>query len=236
MDMSGERRLPAPRDTVWAALNDPAVLRASIPGCRKLEPAGEDGYRATAAVKIGPIRQNFSGEVRLLDLDPPASYRIEGSGQSASAGFAKGSAVVRLSAEGQETLLSYTVTAEVGGKLAQLGARLIDASSKQMADQFFDNFARALSPPPVDQPVDETGNALVENSQAELSQTVPLAGAQPAEALPLARPAPARVLPPPPPAKLNLLALLPETFLGYPRIAWAAAAVFLFIVYHLFGG
>ncbi len=148
MEMTGERRLPAPRDRVWAALNDPDILRTSIPGCRSLEPAGDNGFKATAAVKIGPIAANFAGEVRLLDLDPPNAYRIEGSGQGGAAGFAKGGAAVRLTAEGRETLLNYTVKAEVGGKLAQLGARLIDASAKQMADQFFDNFAAAVAGAP----------------------------------------------------------------------------------------
>jgi uncharacterized protein len=147
MEMTGERRLPARRARVWAALNDPEILKASIPGCRSLEAAGENGYRAVAAVKIGPIAANFSGEVRLLDLVPPESYRIEGSGQGGAAGFARGGAVVTLDEDGVGTVLRYRVKAEVGGKIAQLGARLIDASSKQMADQFFDNFVRAVALP-----------------------------------------------------------------------------------------
>lgn len=143
MDMAGERRLPAARELVWAALNDPVVLQASIPGCRSLEAVG-DGYKATASVKIGPVAANFAGNVRLLNLNPPESYRIEGAAQGGAAGFANGGADVALAAEGAETLLRYTVKATVGGKLAQLGARLIDASAKQMADQFFDNFAAQL--------------------------------------------------------------------------------------------
>jgi uncharacterized protein len=190
MEMTGERRLPASRDRVWQALNNPEILRASIPGCRSLEPAGDAGFKATAAIKIGPIAANFTGDVRLLDLDPPRAYRIEGAGQGGAAGFAKGGATVRLTEEGRETLLSYTVKAEVGGKLAQLGARLIDASAKQMADQFFDNFASAV---------------------ATEADTQPAA-----------------------PAPLSLLSALPPKIYGYPLIAWAALAVFLFIAFNLF--
>ena len=146
MEMIGERRLPAARERVWAALNDPEILKLCIPGCRGLEASGDGGFRATAAVKIGPIATNFSGEVRLLDLVPPASYRIEGSGQGGAAGFARGGAAVTLAEDGAGTLLGYRVKAEVGGKIAQLGARLIDASAKQMADMFFDRFSAAVAP------------------------------------------------------------------------------------------
>jgi hypothetical protein len=147
MDMTGERRIPAPRARVWAALNDPEMLKASIPGCKSLERVGEDAYRATASVRLGPIAANFAGDVTLRDLNPPASYRIEGSGQGGPAGYAKGGADVTLAEDGEVTLLSYAVSAEIGGKLAQLGARLIDASAKQMADQFFDRFTEALAAP-----------------------------------------------------------------------------------------
>jgi carbon monoxide dehydrogenase subunit G len=145
MDMHGERHLPAPRLEVWRALNDPEILRSSIPGCRSFEPAGENAYKATAAVKIGPIGADFTGQVNLLNLHPPTSYRIEGSGQGGDAGFAEGSAAVTLTEAGEGTLLTYAVKAEMGGELAQLGAPVIDASAKQIADQFFDNFAAALA-------------------------------------------------------------------------------------------
>jgi carbon monoxide dehydrogenase subunit G len=144
MDMSGERRIPAPREKVWAALNDPAILKGSIPGCESMEKLSDTELKATAAVKIGPISARFTGKVNLLDLDPPNSYRIEGEGQGGVAGFAKGGAVVKLTDDGADTLLSYDVKAQVGGKIAQLGARLIDASAKQMADAFFDRFAAAV--------------------------------------------------------------------------------------------
>ena len=145
MDMSGERRISAPREKVWAALNDPEVLRTSIPGCETMERLGENELKATASVKIGPISAKFAGKVQLLDLDPPNGYRIEGEGQGGVAGFAKGGAVVKLVADGRETIMSYEVKANVGGKIAQLGARLIDATAKQMADAFFDRVAAQVA-------------------------------------------------------------------------------------------
>ena len=145
MDMTGERRIPAPRQLVWDALNDPAVLRAAIPGCKTLEKTSDSDLKATAAVRIGPISAAFTGKVQLLDLDPPNSYRIAGEGQGGVAGFANGGAVVRLADDGADTVLTYEVKAQVGGKIAQLGARLIDATAKQMADQFFDKFSAEVS-------------------------------------------------------------------------------------------
>jgi carbon monoxide dehydrogenase subunit G len=145
MDMTGERRIPASRESVWLALNNPEVLKAAIPGCESMEKLSDTELKATAAVKIGPIAARFTGKVQLLDLDPPNSYRIEGEGQGGVAGFAKGGAVVKLSQDGAETLLSYDVKAQVGGKIAQLGARLIDATAKQMADAFFNNFSAAVA-------------------------------------------------------------------------------------------
>lgn len=145
MDMSGERRIPASREKVWAALNTPETLRTSIPGCETLERLEDDSLKATASVKVGPISAKFAGKVQLLDLDPPNGYRIEGEGQGGVAGFAKGGAVVKLVADGAETILSYEVKAQVGGKIAQLGARLIDATAKQMADAFFDRFTATVA-------------------------------------------------------------------------------------------
>jgi uncharacterized protein len=148
MDMTGERRIEAPRQTVWQALNDPVVLKASIPGCESLEKLSDTDMKATAAVKIGPISARFSGAVHLSDLDPPNGYTIGGEGQGGVAGFAKGGAKVRLEDAGSATLLRYEVHAQVGGKIAQLGARLIDASAKQMADAFFDRFSQEVAPTP----------------------------------------------------------------------------------------
>ena len=146
MDMSGERRIAAPRLRVWDALNDTAILKSCIPGCETLEKEG-DTLRATAAIKIGPISARFAGKIALSDLDPPNSYRISGEGQGGVAGFAKGGADVRLADDGPGTILTYVVKAQVGGKIAQLGARLIDATSKQMADLFFDRFSAMVAVP-----------------------------------------------------------------------------------------
>lgn len=147
MDMTGERRIPAPRETVWAALNDPDVLKAAIPGCESLEKTSETEMKATASVKIGPISARFTGKVQLSDIDPPNGYTIGGEGQGGVAGFAKGGAKVHLEPDGAGTLLRYEVNAQVGGKIAQLGARLIDATAKSMADQFFNRFTAHLTPP-----------------------------------------------------------------------------------------
>lgn len=147
MEMTGERRIPAPREKVWNALNDPEVLRTAIPGCQSLEKLSDNEMKATAAVRIGPIAARFTGLVHLSDLDPPNSYRISGEGQGGVAGFAKGGAEVNLADDGDFTLLRYAVNAQVGGKIAQLGGRLIDASAKQMADNFFDRFSAEVAGP-----------------------------------------------------------------------------------------
>jgi len=146
MDMSGERRIHAPRQKVWEALNDPEILKASIPGCDSMERLGENELKATASIKIGPISAKFAGKVTLADIDPPNGYTITGEGQGGVAGFAKGGASVRLTDIDGGTLLTYDVKAQVGGKIAQLGARLIDASAKQMAETFFDRFSARLAP------------------------------------------------------------------------------------------
>ena len=159
MDMSGERRLPASRQAVWDALNDPAILKAAIPGCEKLEASSATEMTATAAIRIGPIATRFNGKVHLSDIDPPNGYRISGEGQGGVAGFAKGGATVHLTdADDGGTVLRYDVQAQVGGKIAQLGARLIDSTAKQMADAFFDNFAKELAPAMA--PTPETAAAL----------------------------------------------------------------------------
>ncbi|MGH7056397.1 MAG: SRPBCC family protein [Acetobacteraceae bacterium] len=152
MEMTGERRIPAPRQKVWDALNDPAVLKSSIPGCETLEKLSDQELRATAAVRIGPIATRFAGRVLLSDLDPPNGYTITGEGQGGVAGFAKGGAVVHLTEADSGTVLRYDVKAQVGGKLAQLGARLIDATAKQMADNFFDRFAATVGGVPEAEP------------------------------------------------------------------------------------
>ena len=148
MKMSGEQRIAAPKQRVWEALNDPDVLKRSIPGCQTLEKEGDDRLRATVAIKIGPMDARFAGAVTLSDLDAPNSCTISGEGQGGAAGFAKGNAKVKLAEEGSETILSYDVDAQVGGRLAQLGGPIIDATAKQIAGSFFKKFGEIVAPPP----------------------------------------------------------------------------------------
>jgi carbon monoxide dehydrogenase subunit G len=150
MEMTGERRIAAPRERVWEALNDPEVLRASIPGCESVERTAEDEFQAKVSVKLGPMSARFGGKVKLSNINPPESYTISGEGQGGAMGFAKGGADVALEEVGpQETVLRYNVKAQIGGKMAQLGARLIDSTAKSMAEQFFDRFAAQVVPPAV---------------------------------------------------------------------------------------
>ncbi len=144
MDMNGSHRIPADRETVWAALNDPEVLKACIPGCESLEKTSETEMTAEVTSKIGPVKAKFKGAVTLENINPPESYTIAGEGKGGVAGFAKGSADVRLTEEGGETVLTYEAKAQVGGKLAQLGSRLIDSTAKKMAEEFFSKFSEVV--------------------------------------------------------------------------------------------
>lgn len=147
MKMSGTREIAAPQSEVWQKLNDVEVLKRCIPGCETLERSGENDLKATVAVKIGPVSARFNGAVTLSDLDPPNGYRISGSGSGGVAGSAKGGANVRLKPAGAGTELSYDVDADVSGKIAQLGGRLIDATAGSLANQFFDRFANEFAAP-----------------------------------------------------------------------------------------
>jgi carbon monoxide dehydrogenase subunit G len=158
MDMTGQYRIPATRDQVWAALNDPATLKASLPGCESLERVSDREFAATVVAKVGPVKAKFNGNVTLSNLNPPESYTISGEGKGGAAGFAKGGADVRLTDEGDITVLTYTAKADVGGKLAQLGSRLIDGTAKKMADEFFANFSKQVAgplPAPTPEPAPE---------------------------------------------------------------------------------
>jgi uncharacterized protein len=146
MNMTGEVQLPANRETVWAMLNEPAVLKSCIPGCESLDKHSDNEFRAVATIKIGPVKARWKGRVRFSNLDPPNSYRISGEGDGGVAGFAKGGAKVSLANKDGGTLLSYNVEAQIGGKLAQLGQRLINSVAKKTADDFFGNFAAAVRP------------------------------------------------------------------------------------------
>jgi uncharacterized protein len=146
MDMTGEITLEAPREMVWAALNDATVLKDAIPGCQALEKVSDTEFTATVVTKVGPIKAKFSGRVALTDILAPVSYTISGEGQGGIAGFAKGGAEVALDAvDTNRTTLRYVVKAQVGGKIAQLGARLIDSTAKKLAGQFFDRFAEIIA-------------------------------------------------------------------------------------------
>src|SRR6201995_2703546 len=145
MQMQDSQRIPASRDKVWAALNEPEVLKQCIPGCQNLEMTSPTEMTATVVFKVGPVKARFGGKVTLSDLDPPNSYRISGEGSGGVAGFAKGGASVRLEAEGSDvTILHYDVDAQIGGKLAQLGGRLIDSTAKKLAAEFFTSFGQVV--------------------------------------------------------------------------------------------
>ncbi len=147
MQMSDQRRIAAPADIVWTAILSPEVLKACVPGYTEMTGSAEDGFEATVVQKVGPVKATFKGQVTLAEMDPPHSVTLTGEGKGGAAGFAKGSAKVTLTPEGDETLLSYEVEAKVGGKLAQLGSRIIDGFAKKMADQFFENFQSAVEGP-----------------------------------------------------------------------------------------
>ncbi|HYB09551.1 MAG TPA: carbon monoxide dehydrogenase subunit G [Alphaproteobacteria bacterium] len=168
MDMTGEYRIAAPRQRVWEALNDPEFLKQSIPGCESLERSGPDEFTAKVVAKVGPVKATFTGVVTLSDLDPPKSYKISGEGKGGAAGFARGGAEVALEEDSGATILRYKASANVGGKLAQIGSRLIDSTAKKLSDDFFGKFAELLS----------TGGAQPAPAPAEAAPTpVPAQGA-----------------------------------------------------------
>jgi carbon monoxide dehydrogenase subunit G len=145
MQMNDSQRIPASKEKVWAALNDPLILRQCIPGCQALEMSSPTEMTATVVFKVGPVKATFGGKVILSDLDAPNSYRISGEGSGGVAGFAKGGATVRLTAESPEvTVLSYDVDAQIGGKLAQLGGRLIDSTARKLAGEFLASFGAVV--------------------------------------------------------------------------------------------
>lgn len=154
MEFTGEYRIAAPRAAVWRAVLDPEVLRACIPGCKELEATGERAFAAKVQIKVGPVSATFAGTVELQDLEPPATCRIVGQGNGGMAGFAKGEARVTLVEEGDETVLTYVADAQIGGKLASLGGRLIQATARKLSDQFFSTFAATVGAPAMAPPSD----------------------------------------------------------------------------------
>jgi uncharacterized protein len=148
MDMSGSYRITAPREKVWAALNDPEILKRCIPGCEEIEKHSDTELTAKVVAKVGPVKAKFAGKVTLSNIDPPNGYTITGEGSGGAAGFGKGGATVKLNPDGDgATLLDYTAHAQVGGKLAQIGSRLIDGTARKMADDFFAKFTQVVGQP-----------------------------------------------------------------------------------------
>ena len=182
MQMTGEQRVAAPRQRVWEALNDPEVLRAAIPGCQTLERGGDDRFVATVEIKIGPIGARFKGAVTIADRDPPSGYRLVGEGNGGIAGSAKGEAGVKLTDDGAGTLVSYTVDAQVGGRLAQLGGPIIDATAKQLAAKFFDKLGQIVSGAEAPAPVTEAAAAAPVATVAAPPAAFPIAPAPAAAA------------------------------------------------------
>lgn len=192
MDMTGEYRIPAPRQRVWEALNDPLILRQSIPGCQSLEKVSENELTAKVKAKVGPVAATFNGKVTLGDLNPPESYTISGEGSGGVAGFAKGGANVHLTEDGPDTtILRYDAKADVGGKLAQIGSRLVQGTAKKMADDFFGKFSEIVG-----------GAAAAPAAPAPAAPAAPAPAAAAAPAAPQPSPAmaaPEGAMPTPPP-------------------------------------
>lgn len=198
MDMTGQQIIPAPRQTVWEALNDPEVLKECIPGCEEIERTGDNGFTAKVSAKVGPVKAKFAGAVELQDLNPPISYTIVGEGKGGAAGFAKGGAKVSLEETTENgapaTVLNYEVNASVGGKLAAIGSRLIDSTAKKYANDFFEKFKEIASnrAPSGDAPAPAAATPAAETPPADAKP----AGAQTAPAAAAAAPAPAPVTTP----------------------------------------
>ncbi len=234
MDMTGEYRIPAPRQRVWEALNDPEILKAAIPGCEELNKLSDRDLEARVKAKVGPVSATFTGKVTLGDLNPPESYTISGEGKGGAAGFAKGGAEVRLADDGPATVLRYTAKADVGGKLAQIGSRLVQGAAKKTADDFFGRFSRivadrhaaeapAAAGPAVAAPTAATAAPNVHDVGTEAATAAPrgvrVYPAPPvADEVPPAPPAGAVPVPPPAVARPSIDAALPP-----PMNAEAAA-------------
>ena len=223
MKMNGEFRVPTDRETVWRALNDPEVLKECLPGCKEIEKTSDTEMTATLALKVGPVKATFAGGVTLSDLDPPNGYTLSGQGQGGAAGFASGEAKVRLEEDGGGTVVHYDVDAKVGGKLAQIGSRLIDSTAKKLSKQFFDSLAEKLG-----------GGEEADEAEA----AAPAAEEQPAQPEPPADPAPAAAEAPaesaptesaPDDAAGPPLAPAAQR-MGLPTAAWAAAVVVVAVV------
>lgn len=248
MDMSGSHRIPAKREVVYAALNDPEVLQASLPGCEEVIRVSDIELTAKITAKVGPVKARFNGDVFLSDLNPPESYTITGEGKGGAAGFAKGGAKVRLEEDGDETVLTYEVHANVGGKLAQLGSRLIDSTAKKMAEEFFRNFSERAAqygeaPAEAAPPTEAAVEAVPQDgapAPAAVAEPAPVAGAAveppaPAEDAPAPAPTAAETAAPaapaePSPAPTTPEEPEPERRPSVPMVAWIVGAVALVLI------
>jgi hypothetical protein len=172
MELTGEQTIPAPRERVWTALNDPEILRRCIPGCQDIQKLSDTELTAKVGLAVGPVKATFNGRVTLSDLDPPNGYKISGEGQGGVAGFGRGSAVVRLTDDPAGTKLSYSADAAVGGKLAQIGSRLVEATARKLADEFFTRFA-AEFPPPTPAAAPQPEHAVLEAPTGTAADTAP---------------------------------------------------------------
>jgi carbon monoxide dehydrogenase subunit G len=181
MDLTGDYRIPAPREAVWAALNNPDILKACIPGCQELNKTSDNELVAKVVAKIGPVKATFGGKVTLSDLDPPNGYTITGEGQGGAAGFAKGGAKVRLEPidGGAATVLHYAADAQIGGKLAQIGSRLVEGTAKKLADEFFAAFAAQAAAAPGAAPAAAPEAALSAAQPATVVAPAPSGGLSP---------------------------------------------------------
>ena len=223
MEIKGERNLPAKRELVWAALNDPGVLQRSIPGCETIDKVSDTELNATLTLKVGPVKARFKGNVKLVDLEPPQRYTIVGEGQGGVAGFGKMKATVTLAEEGGGTRLSYVADAQVGGKLAQVGSRLIEGTAAKLAQEFFDAFERNIAPAAGA----SAGSEVSPQAQAVESSTpatnAPAPGAIDAAPGPASEPAASAA-----PAVPSAAAAPAEP--GAPRWAWPAALIAAFLI------
>ncbi|OUR77292.1 carbon monoxide dehydrogenase [Alphaproteobacteria bacterium 46_93_T64] len=173
MEMSGEELINAPREQVWAALNDPEILRQAISGCQSVEKEDDTSFSAVVKVKVGPVKATFKGKVTLSNIDAPNGYTITGEGKGGAAGFGKGGADISLSDAEGGTLLKYKVKASVGGKMAQIGSRLIDSTAKKLAGEFFSNFNDLVSNSAAETEPNETAETAIEEVPATTVQTAP---------------------------------------------------------------